>query len=82
MSPLLREIERSIHSLSPEEQLWLLERIANHLRKRTHVDALLVEAKDWETQLAAMANDPDIQAELAAIDQEFAFAELDGLEKS
>jgi tetratricopeptide (TPR) repeat protein len=29
----------------------------------------------------AMASDPDIQAEIAAIDEEFAIAEMDGLEK-
>jgi mannitol/fructose-specific phosphotransferase system IIA component (Ntr-type) len=30
-------------------------------------------------QLAQMAADPDIQAELAAIDSEFAIAQMDGL---
>lgn len=31
------------------------------------------------TQLAQMAADPDIQTELAAIDAEFAIAQMDGL---
>jgi hypothetical protein len=71
MSPLLLEIERSIQTLSPEEQLWLLERIANHLRKKTHADAWLVEANDLEDQLVAMASDPAIQAELVAIEESY-----------
>jgi hypothetical protein len=32
-----------------------------------------------ESDLSAMANDPEIQAEIAAIGQEFAGAEMDGL---
>lgn len=37
--------------------------------------ALLTE----EEQLTAMANDPEIQAEIAAMNKEFAVAEMDGL---
>ena len=33
-------------------------------------------------QLKEMANDPDIQREIAEINQEFAIAEMDGLEIS
>jgi hypothetical protein len=33
-----------------------------------------------EEELAAMANDPDIQAEIAAMNQEFAVTEMDGVE--
>ena len=33
-----------------------------------------------EEELAAMANDPEIQAEIAAMNQEFAVTEMDGLE--
>ncbi|MGK7902135.1 MAG: hypothetical protein AB4352_12125 [Hormoscilla sp.] len=32
-----------------------------------------------DEELAAMALDPEIQAEIAAIDKEFAVAEMDGL---
>jgi hypothetical protein len=39
------------------------------------------DPQDMEEDLAAMASDPDIQAEIAAIDEEFAVAEMDGLEK-
>jgi hypothetical protein len=35
---------------------------------------------DQEATLAEMANDPEIQAEIAAINTEFAIAEMDGLE--
>ena len=35
ISQTLLEIEQSIRTLSPEEQLWLLERIARHLREQT-----------------------------------------------
>ena len=35
---------------------------------------------DEEEELAAMANDPDMQAEIASINLEFAVAEMDGLE--
>jgi len=32
-----------------------------------------------EAQIKEMASDPDIQAEIAAINQEFAVTEMDGL---
>lgn len=69
ISPTLMEIERCIRALSHEEQLWLLERIARHLREQT----------DKSEDLAAMASDPDIQTEIAAINEEFAMTETDGL---
>jgi len=34
---------------------------------------------DIEAQLEAMANDPEIQREIRAIQEEFAITELDGL---
>lgn len=80
MSPILREIEQSIRALSVEEQLWLLERIAHELRQKTQFTALPIAAFNMEKQLADMASDPAIQAELAAIEQEFALAEMDGLD--
>ena len=33
MSHPIVEIEKQIKSLSPDEQLWLMEKIAQHLRK-------------------------------------------------
>lgn len=64
----LVRIEREIASLSNSEKLWLLERIAHQLRESA------------ATELSEMANDPEIQAELTAINQEFAVTELDGLQ--
>lgn len=80
MSPILQQIEQSIRALSVEEQLWLLEKIAHELRQKTQFANLPIAGFDMETQLVEMANDPAIQAELAAIEQEFAFTEMDGLE--
>lgn len=72
----LSEIEASISQLSLEEQLRLMERLAQSIRRR------MLEQTDFEAQLAAMANDPDIQGELRAIEEEFMIAETDGLEKA
>ncbi|MDF0555855.1 hypothetical protein [Kamptonema sp. UHCC 0994] len=80
ISQTLLEIERSILSLSIEEQLWLLERIAHQVRERTYTAHKLGDAKYMEEQIAMMALDPDIQVEIAAINQEFVVAEIDGLE--
>ena len=80
ISQTLVEIERSISSLSIEEQLWLLERIACRVREKTYTANKLANAKYLEAEIAEMANDPDIQLEIAAINQEFIVAEMDGLE--
>jgi hypothetical protein len=45
----------------------LLEQITRQLREPD------------EAELSAMASDPEIQAELGAIDRKFALAEMDGL---
>ncbi|MEZ2322278.1 MAG: hypothetical protein ACBR15_25100 [Microcoleus sp.] len=80
ISQTLVEIERSISSLSIEEQLWLLERIACPVREKTYIANKLANAKYLEAEIAEMAKDPDIQVEIAAINQEFIVAEMDGLE--
>ena len=80
ISQTLVEIERSISSLSIEEQLWLLERIACRVREKTYIANKLANTKSLEAEIAEMANDPDIQVEIAAINQEFIVAEMDGLE--
>ncbi|MFB2977402.1 hypothetical protein [Microseira sp. BLCC-F43] len=80
LSSTLLEIDRLIDTLSPQEQLWLLERIAKKVRQRTQVQDKFADAKYMETQLAAMANDPHIQSEIAAINEEFAVTEMDGME--
>lgn len=78
ISQTLLELERSICSLSIEEQLWLLERIARQVRERTYTANKFGDVKYMEEQIAAMANDPDIQVEIAAINQQFIVAEMDG----
>jgi len=79
MSPNLLEIERSIRALSLEEQKWLLDRLTRQVRERTHTADKFADAAYMEAQIRAMANDPDIQSEIAAINEEFAVTEMDGL---
>jgi hypothetical protein len=54
----LSQIEDTIYELSLDEQLWLIERLAQHIR-----NAIAVQS-NIEAQLTAMANDPEIQNEL------------------
>ena len=75
VSPTVLEIERSICTLSFAEKLWLRERIVQHLRSKTHTFEPLIR----ESQLADLANDPEMQAELNAINAEFLVTERDGL---
>jgi hypothetical protein len=73
---VLSQIEARIDQLSLAEQLWLIERLAQRLR------AQMIVHSPYEQQLAAMAEDPDIQRELQRIEEEFAPAAADGLEPS
>lgn len=77
--PVLSQIEKTIGHLSREEQLWLIEQLAHRLLEDT-IKSDAVEQATFETQLAAMAKDPEIRAELQKIDREFAVTEADGLE--
>jgi len=61
----IKMIARSIDALNLTEQLWLLEHIAHQIRMRN--------------ELTAMAQDPQIQAELSQIQKEFSATEFDGL---
>lgn len=81
VSQALLEIERSIRALSLPEQAWLLERIARQIRERTQTADRFVDHKFMKEQLVAMAIDPEIQAEITAINEEFADTEMDGLEQ-
>jgi putative addiction module component (TIGR02574 family) len=74
------QIEKSIEALPYDEQLKLIERLVHRLRKKlpTNSDQ---QQSEFERQLATMASDPQIQAELQAIEIEFAGTENDGLEK-
>ena len=66
-SSVLTQIEDTFGRLSRTEQLWLLEHLIHQFRQR-EVD----EKGATESQLAAMAADPQIQQELRAIEAEFA----------
>jgi hypothetical protein len=71
---VLSQIEARITQLPVDEQLWLIERVAQRLRE------YMLKQNALDAQLVAMAADPDIQRELHKIDEEFAVAESDGLE--
>lgn len=73
--PILSEIENSIEKLSLKDQLWLMERLVQRIRAST------IQLEDqFEADLVAMANDPQIQEELQKISEEFAYADADGLD--
>jgi hypothetical protein len=78
-SPSLSQIEQSISLLSYEEQLWLVERIIHNLRVTRSSKNLSSQPQTFEQQVSQMANDPAIQGELKAIEQEFTITEMDGL---
>lgn len=67
--PILSEMENSIEKLSLKDQLWLMERLVQRIRAST------IQLEDqFEADLVAMANDPQIQEELQKISEEFAYA--------
>lgn len=72
---LIERMEIEISQLALPDQLWLLERLIQRIRKRT-----LQTRPALDAQLAAMAYDPNMRRELKAIDAEFAATEADGLE--
>ena len=71
---MIEQIETEIQQLPFPDQLWLVERLIHRLRVHTQV-----MRPSRESQIMAMANDPDIQRELRAIEAEFAGTEVDGL---
>ena len=74
-SPEVHKIESEIASLPVEDKLWLQAQIDKQIRAA----ALRKSASEIEAELEEMANDPDIQRELAAIEVEFAATSMDGL---
>ena len=72
--PTLAQLEERITQLPLDEQLRLIKRVTQHIRERMR------EQRTLDSRLAAMAADPEIQAELNRIAQEFAETEADGLE--
>jgi hypothetical protein len=81
ISPHLLEIERSIRTLSLEEQEWLLERIKRQVQEKKLTAYKFIDKKYMNEQLAAMANNLDIQTEITDINEEFTITEMDGLKK-
>jgi GTP1/Obg family GTP-binding protein len=81
ISPHLLEIERSICTLSLEEQEWLLERIKRQVQEKKLTAYKSIDKKYMNEQLAAMASDLDTQTEIVDINKEFPITEIDGLEK-
>ena len=65
MNSSVQELEKTIHRLTAEEQLWLIERLVHRLRNKA-------AETEMEAGLAAMAADPDIQREIREINEEFA----------
>ena len=72
-SAALQSIEQQLPLLSHEEQICLIAKLAHRLRRQP-------PPPDFETDLIAMANDPEIQREIREIEAEFAGTEMDGLE--
>lgn len=73
-APALSEIESEFARLSPEAQLSLLERLVHRARV-----AVSGHRDTWETDLSAMAADPEIQREPSHINAQFSATEADGL---
>ncbi|MGD9562243.1 MAG: hypothetical protein AB7F88_08470 [Pyrinomonadaceae bacterium] len=70
---VLSQIENSILSLTTDQQRQLLLRLSDKLRRDPAVTS------DFESELATMAMDEDIQREIAEIALDFRSAEFDGL---
>ena len=68
------EIEKEFARLSPSAQLSLLERLIHAVRL-----AVADHEETFNTDLVAMAADPEIQRELQQIQAEFISTEKDGL---
>ncbi len=74
-SPAVCELEREIALLPVEDKLQLRDGLDRQIRAA----ALGKSVSEIEAELEEMANDPDIQRELAAIELEFAGTSMDGL---
>jgi hypothetical protein len=70
---VLSQIEQNILQLPVDEQLLLISRVAEKLRGK------IDESPEFESSLAEMANDENIQRELKEIEADFRRTEFDGL---
>jgi len=75
---VLTELEEKINLLSRQEKLWLIERLARRLQEDSGAGPQ-TPSHDLALELAVMANDPQVRAELNKIEQEFGITERDGL---
>ena len=64
------QIEESFNQLSPSEQSRVIEYLIRRMKKGSSR-----QPDDLDSELAAMAVDPEIQAELREIEGEFSHAE-------
>ena len=69
----LEDIEKKFARLPPEAQLSLLERLLHRVRV-----AVSGRQDAWETELSAMAGDPEVQRELKRVSAEFSTSGLRG----
>jgi hypothetical protein len=76
-SSVVYDLECEIAPLSVEDKLQLRDYIDRQIRAA----ALGKSVSEIEAELEEMANDPDIQRELAAIELEFANTSMDGLQE-
>jgi len=72
----LAQIESEFARLSLDDQIHLVERLVRTIRQRA------AQPLASDADLARMASDPDIQRKLAAANDAFADAELDGLDET
>ena len=72
---VLSEIEQTVMRLSTDEQLLLISRVAEKLRRKSSPDS------EFENQLVEMANDNDIQRGIKQIEKDLQYAKMDGLAK-
>jgi len=72
----ISQIEETFSRLSPDEQQFTIEKLSQHFRTNLSMHTGI------ELQFEAMAKDTEIQNELKKINEEFAFVEADGLERS
>ena len=73
-SETLERIDAELQRLSLAEQVRLMERLAQVIQAK-----VVHQEQFMESELAAMAVDPDIQREISEIQSEFAATESDGL---
>lgn len=64
-TPTFKQIESEFARLSPEAQLSLLERLVHQVRQ-----SISAHSVNWDTELSAMAADPEVRRELDRINAE------------